>query len=146
MHHFAILRADTLGICVFLPSSAPFRNLINWNRAIFSPDDAHVAAGGHLGEIFFWNAESGKLESILPGVSMSEGIYGVPTTGPSTPSNAPSAAPTLTSSSSAAAVAAANTIGEQALSCIDWNRNGKQVMSCDQGGSIHIWENDPSIK
>jgi WD40 repeat protein len=120
-------------ICVFFTCvafcAAPFRNLINWNRAVFSPDDQHVLVGGHAGELFFWNVASSRLESVLPGVRVGDGIYGAPTTG--------SAAQ---SSSSAAAVAAANAVGEQAISCCDWNRNGRQVMACDQAGNIHQWE------
>jgi len=111
-------------------SAVPYRNLINWSRAVFSPDDKHVMAGGHAGELFFWNVESGKLEAILPGVNLGDhgGMYGG------------GAAASSPASSSAAAVAAANAISEQAISCVDWNRNGRQVMSCDHGGNIHVSE------
>ena len=125
-------------------SKHPFRNLINWNRAIWSPDSAWICAGGHSGELFFWNLESGRLSSVLPGVSMGEGIYGTPTT--SAPSPLSSSLPSsFSGSSSMAAVAAANAISEQAISCVDWCRNGRQVMSCDQGGNIHVWEHDAAL-
>lgn len=131
-------------------SRAPFRNLINWNRAVWSPDDKHVMVGGHAGELFFWNTDTGKLEAILPGVSLSDGIYGAAAApspanaAASAGSSAAAASPTTrpASSSSAAAVAAANTVGEQAISCVDWNRNGRQVLSCDQGGNVHVFEDE----
>lgn len=96
---------------------------------MFSPDDKHLMAGGHAGELFFWNVESGKLEAILAGVNLGDhAMYG----------GAPSPSASSPASSSAAAVAAANAISEQAISCVDWNRNGRQVMSCDHGGNIHV--------
>ena len=96
---------------------------------MFSPDDKHLLAGGHAGELFFWNVESGKLEAILAGVNLGDhAMYG----------GAPSPSASSPASSSAAAVAAANAISEQAISCLDWNRNGRQVMSCDHGGNIHV--------
>ena len=113
--------------------SVPYRNLINWSRAVFSPDDKHLLAGGHAGELFFWNVESGKLEAILAGVNLGDhSQYG----------GAPSPSASSPASSSAAAVAAANAISEQAISCVDWNRNGRQVMSCDHGGNIHVSATD----
>jgi WD40 repeat protein len=154
----------------------PFRNLINWNRVVWSPDDKHLLAGGHNGDLFFWAADSGRLEAILPGVNMSEGVYGSASSSAASPvgsagtsagggglssmgslaSGLAGIAPSFSSSSSsslsspasssAAAVAAANAVSEQAISCVDWNRNGRQVISADHGGNVHVWEDDIATK
>jgi len=138
-------------------SKTPYRNLLNWSRAAWSPDDKHVLAGGHNGDLFVWATETGRLEAILAGAHLGEGIYGGTLASPAAAagpgavaSGLAGIAPTFgagssissPASSSAAAVAAANAVGEQAISCVDWNRNGRQLMAADYNGSVHVWEDE----
>jgi len=111
----------------------PYRNLLNWSRAVFSPDDKHVVTGGHTGQLFYWSVETGEIEHITPGVNMEGGIYGN--------------AEATSSPASASASSSSSTMKPltSTIACVDWNRNGRQVMSCDLGGNIHVFEEEMNI-
>lgn len=42
-------------------TSSLFKNQLNWNKAVFSPDASYVAAGGADGKLFFWDVNTCKL-------------------------------------------------------------------------------------
>lgn len=56
-------------LCTFENES--FRTPANYSRACYSPDGRYVAAGSTNGQVFVWNAETGKIENVLLGVSAS---------------------------------------------------------------------------
>ena len=101
------------------PVKDPYRNLVNWNRAVFSPDAQYVAVGGHLGTVYVWQVDSGKCvaqlnaASTYDGTAASLGRDAGEVTGPQAPSTA--------------------------ITSVDWNRNGRQVIAADLAGNVYFW-------
>ena len=102
------------------PLKDPFRNLVNWSRAVFSPDAQYALAGGHLGSLYVWQVDSGKCVTTL------------------------NANPQYDGSAQSLGRDAAESSGQQtpptAISSVDWNRNGRQVVACDMQGNLFFWE------
>lgn len=127
----------------------PYRNAVNWNRATFSPDSQYIVAGGQNGHLYIWNVDSGKVVNILnptppldlgynPNTALIQANadkgYAIPTS--LSASNSPASTP----SSAHRERSESTNLIETAISCVDWNRNGRQIISCDNGGNIYFWE------
>lgn len=97
------------------PVKDPYRNLVNFNRACFSPDGQYVAAGGAQGSLYVWAVDSGRCM-----VSLNPDENYVASAHDEHSAHAP----------------------ETAVSSVDWNKNGRQVVSTDLHGYLRFWENN----
>ena len=99
----------------------PYVNVVNWSRASFSPDAQYVVAGGHLGTVYVWAVDTGKVVATLNASREYDG--------------------------SAASVGGGSDgwgggreSPSTAITSVDWNRNGRQVIVSDLGGNVFFWE------
>ena len=105
------------------PNKDPYRNLVNWNRATFSPDGHYVVAGGHLGTLYVWQVDSGKCIATLNPASQYDG----------------SVASLGKDAADAAGSGGHHLAPATAIVGVDWNRNGRQVISADMAGNVYFW-------
>lgn len=99
----------------------PYINVVNWSRACFSPDAQYVIAGGHLGTLYVWAVKTGRVVATLNAsreYDGSSGSVGGGGDGWGGGREAPSTA----------------------ITSVDWNRNGRQVIVSDLGGNVYFWE------
>ena len=99
----------------------PYINVVNWSRACFSPDSQFVVAGGHLGTLYVWAADTGKVVATLNASREYDGS-GASVGGGSEGWGGGREAPAT------------------AVTSVDWNRNGRQVIVSDLGGNVYFWE------
>ena len=99
----------------------PYVNVVNWSRASFSPDAQYVVAGGHLGTVYVWAVDTGKVVATLNANREYDG----------------SAASV---SGGADGWGGGREAPSTAITSVDWNRNGRQVVVSDLGGNVFFWE------
>ena len=104
------------------PNKDPYRNLVNWNRATFSPDAQYVVAGGHLGTLYVWQVNTGKCVATLNPSSQYDGSVA-----------------SLGKDAAEAGSAGHHLAPSTAIVGVDWNRNGRQVISADMAGNVYFW-------
>ena len=107
----------------------PYKSMINWNRAVFSPDNQYVAVGGVSGTIYVFDVAEDKLAAQVNAAQIDH-ITGLIDSSKPLPASVNGA----NSSSSSSA------IPDVAVSAVDWNRNGRQLVVSDLSGNIHFWE------
>jgi autophagy-related protein 16 len=91
-----------------------YRNLVNWNRAVFSPDGQYICAGSATGNLFIWNSDTGKAVATI-------GLTGA-------------------ASTAASSASSSTEVNEYSISSVDWNRNGRQIIASDCGGNLIFYE------
>ena len=101
-------------------SKSPYKNGVNWGRAVFSPDARFVVAGASTGGVVVWNLKTGKVDCVLQ----------------------PETVAKLSTTATAAATATGkpDALPANAITCVSWNPNGRQVASCDNSGKLIFWE------
>ena len=90
-------------------------NGVNWNKACFSPDCQYVTAGSIDGSIFIWNINTAELYNVLSKKKLNN-------TRIRTDSNK-----------------SRRDIPKYAITSIDWNTNGKQIVSSNNSGKITFY-------
>ena len=100
------------------PDKDPYRNLVNWNKPAFSPDGAYVVVGGHKGTLYIWHVDTGKCVTTLNPKQGYDGTVG-----------------SLGGEEAAQGAQAPQT----AIVSVDWNRNGRQLISADLAGNVYFW-------
>eukprot|EP01006_Ploeotia_vitrea_P018069 TRINITY_DN49331_c0_g1_i1.p1 TRINITY_DN49331_c0_g1~~TRINITY_DN49331_c0_g1_i1.p1 ORF type:complete len:628 (+),score=277.84 TRINITY_DN49331_c0_g1_i1:2-1885(+) len=128
-----------------------YHNGANWTRAVFSPDGQYVLTGGQDGKLYIWSLHNMKLVTRL---SMPDDVkpeslaarkrsqsMSASGGGGGGNNNSGSRSPSL-SSSSGGARRGSSAVDQHPLNvtCVAWNRNGRQVASCNNSGQIVLWE------